>query len=78
MKIEPTQHSQPNFFNNNKRIIIKKINNKNVDDSFADCLKVAMDKPLDLTPQEKLAADGILLNNEEIILLKSILEQPLL
>lgn len=76
MNIKPIHHSSNNFNNNQNKVNINKPTQM-VDDSFSKVLKEAIEKSRDikveLTPQQKLAIDGLKLNDEEIILLKSFL-----
>lgn len=74
MRIEPTKPTQEKLDIPKKVNINKKVNIKT--DDFNSILENYMKKPKEtktLTPQELLALDGLLLTDDEIIMLKSFL-----
>ena len=74
MRIEPTKPTQEKLDIPIKVNINKKVNIKT--DDFNSILENYMKKPKEtktLTPQELLALDGLILTDDEIIMLKSFL-----
>lgn len=74
MRIEPTNHIQDTLDKTKKVNINKKVNIKS--DDFKTTLENYLKQPKEtktLTPQELLALDGLILTDDEIIMLKSFL-----
>lgn len=74
MRIEPTNHIQDTLDKTKKVNINKKVNIKS--DDFKTTLESYLKQPKEtktLTPQELLALDGLILTDDEIIMLKSFL-----
>jgi len=73
MNVNPISNIDQNFHNEKKNNFIKKQSLKS--DSFDNILNHYLNKEENnLTPKELLMIDGIILSDEEIILLKSLLD----
>lgn len=80
MKIEPTSKINTDMTKQQTVAVNKNTIINNKDDSFESLLinKMKQTKSQNLSPQQLLSLDGLILNDEEIKVLKSILDQTIL